>query len=280
MRLNKIFSLTQPYPAKYFALWRVFFGIYLLIYSIRIFPYRAELFSPSGLVASPILNWTYGYVPEFIYALDASALLVAMASGAVCILLGVFRRTGAVITWGALFALFNMDTLVEDPALPFVGLLLLLLALVPLGEPYTLRYFFRNGRENSEWYMPGVVYWGAWGVVALSFTITGLNRLTNSVWIEGEALRLLLEQPIALPLGAALLALPLGALKALSWTPEIVYLLSFPSLFLPFTRFLAWGLWVFMFVFVLLTLDLTQVALGMLLYFAFLFDPGWRRFLP
>src|SRR6185503_9916120 len=114
------------------------FGAYLLAHTLTLLPYGKELFSREGVLASARLNPTFGLFPDPLYLWDSpraiSLLLIVMALLAMLFALGTSRHVAAACLWFGWASLFGRNNLISNPSIPYVGLLLLLTLLVPLGE--------------------------------------------------------------------------------------------------------------------------------------------------
>ncbi|MEO1833523.1 MAG: hypothetical protein ABGZ08_13405, partial [Akkermansiaceae bacterium] len=125
-----------------FALFRIFFGVFLTWHFIALIPYGPELFSNEGLISDPALNPTYGIFPNHLYFWD-TPMAVTVTLGiailaSVSFTLGWARRTSAVVLWFVITALFHRNNLTSNPSLPYLGLILILTTLIPVGENFSL----------------------------------------------------------------------------------------------------------------------------------------------
>jgi len=73
--------------------------------------------------------------------------------------------------------------LTEDPTLSFIGILLLMLVVIPKGEPWSL-----GKKQTTPWVMPYFVFWGMIFTIGLGYTISGLDKLSGTSWINGSAM--------------------------------------------------------------------------------------------
>ncbi len=263
--------MTSYTPAQ-FTVYRILFGAYLAVDFGLILPYAAELFSSQGMppnrwegFPSPFLVWSSpGFVTGFVGALVVLALLFAA---------GVARRISAVLLWYGLASLVNQNNQILNPSVFFTGWALLACALIPRGEP--LRLFAREVRER--WEMPATLYWGAWLILAVGYSISGYEKLQSEVWRDGSVLVDLLGVAFARDwwFTDLLLSLPAFALMLAGWAVVLGELLFAPlSLFRP-TRKLVWALMLSMHGVLLLIISERPVALGMILFHLFLFDARW-----
>ena len=281
---TKFFSALYPYSPYQFAVWRISFGIFLTYYLWALWPYAAELFSREGVVADPAANPLYGYFPNTLYIFDSpqfvSFFVLGLSGLALAISLGVWRRSAALLLWYGWACLFGRNVLTEDPSLAMVGWLILALAIIPLGEPWTLRAWLRLKRRlpTERWYLPATVYWGALFMLGFGFTFSGLDRfLTSPSWFDGTAMSHLPYLLIGLDwwLVDLLRVQPPWLAKLETWLALGTFICSLPLLLLSTTRPYLLAAIAAMFVFVWLVFDLTQVVYGVLLTVLFVYDAGW-----
>lgn len=268
---------TPRIGPRQFAGFRAALGVYLALHFAGLAPYAAELFGSQGTLPDPRLNFTYGLLPNPLeHALSPAqtrGFVLALVALAVLFAAGVARRAGAVLLWYGWACLFNRNNLISNPSLPYVGLILLLSALVPAGEGWT-----PGARTpRAGWEFPPGVYWAAWAPLAIGYTFSGLHKLGSPSWVDGEALRLLADNPLARPgpLRALLLALPDPVLHGMTW-----FALAGEILFLPLslhrvTRLAAWSWLLGMHLGILGVIAFADLTAGMVLAHWFVWDPRW-----
>jgi hypothetical protein len=270
-----MFAVTIP--ARQFALFRVLFGLYLAIHFAMLLPYGAELFGHTGVLPEPQLNLIPPIFPNVLNAKLASGtisiFLIGLSVVALLFAAGVGRRTAAILLWYGWACLFNRNNLIANPSIPYVGLLLLLTILVPLGESWAPR------ARREDWQFPKAVYWAAWIPLAAGYTYSGLLKLGSPSWVNGEALRLLADNPLARPgpIRDWLLTAPDWVIHSMTWfalAGEILFaFLSFTRV----TRFVAWAWLIGMHVGILAVISFADLTAGMLLVHLFVWDPAWVR---
>ena len=259
-----------------FTVFRIAFGLYLVIHFVHLLPWAGELFSAQGLLPDPRLNFTFGVLPNPLEHWQspafAQAFVGVLAALAGLFTLGIGRRTCALLLWYGWACLFNRNNLISNPGLPYAGLLLILSALVPPGEPLSLA-----GRRNERWEMPAMVFWGAWGLLAAGYTYSGVWKLFSPSWPDGSALHHLLTNPLARPNGLRelLLSLPDGCLKVLTWGALAGELLALPLSLTRRGRAIAWSWTLAMHLGILMVVDFTDLTFGMVMIHLFTFDPAW-----
>lgn len=277
---------VSPYSPGQFALFRIVFGGYLLWHFACLVPDAAELFSAEGVLADPALNPTHGLFPNPLIWFGSAAFAVGFTAGlallSALLLLGWRRRLVALLLWFGWAALFNRNNLISNPGLPYVGLLLLMLAIVPDGEPGRWR-----GRavRPSDWFMPAMVFGGVWFLMAAGYTFSGLVKLASPSWVDGTAFRHLISNPLARPgpIRDVFLAMPAGMHAALTWVSLAGEILFLPLCLWRRGRLIAWVVMVTMHLGILTMVAFADLTLGMLMVHLFAFDRRWvpaRRVVP
>jgi hypothetical protein len=230
---------VAPISGRQFAWFRIAFGLYLAVHFAHLLPWGRELFSREGVLADPRLNPTYGILPNVLARWDTpgavTAFLAVMVVLSLLLALGVARRAAAVALWYGWACLFNRNVLISNPSIAYVGLLLLLTALVPTKEPYRL-----GGRrsEEDEFYFPAGVFHAAWILMAVGYTFSGALKLASPSWVDGTAFWHVVNNPLARDswLRDIVLTLPMWVFRGLSWGAlALVAALAFPVI--------GYGLW-------------------------------------
>jgi hypothetical protein len=264
--------------AMQFAIFRIALGLYLALHFAQLIPYGAELFSNQGMLPAARLNLTFGIVPNPLAHWDApscvTAFLTALTALSLIFAAGVFRRTAAVLIWFCWACLFNRNNLIINPSIPYIGLLLLLSALVPLGEPLAL---FRKRR--LDWHFPPSVYWAAWILLAAGYSYSGWMKLLSPSWIDGSALSHILQNPLARPglIRDTLLQLPDLCRQIVTWASLAAELFFLPLSFSLTTRRIAWLAMLGLQIAILAAVNFADLTIAMLLVHLFTFDPRWIR---
>ncbi|HEX5036748.1 MAG TPA: HTTM domain-containing protein [bacterium] len=257
--------------AERFAAFRILFGAYLFVWFAGVLPYAPEIYGPGGLMGPHFLT----PFPNLLKLLPSESGLKIFfgVSAALAILyaLGCGRRLAALALWYAWACLINRLAFLEIPSQGYVGWLLLASTLIPGGEPWAV------GRKNPRWEMPKILFVGAWIVVALSYSVSGIPKWQSPSWRSGDALRLILENPVARPgvFRDLALAMPPVVLKAATWISLGLELFFAPLCLFRLTRKWAWTLMVLLHVAALALFNITSVTMAMLLVHLFLFDPRW-----
>lgn len=253
--------------ASQFRVFRVLFGTYLVIHFAMLVPYANELFGASGILGDPALNPAHGLFPNPLdFALPApwlTATMVFLTLVSALFLLDVARPAAALVLWFGWTALFHRNNLIANPSIPYIGLLLVLCALVPTGR--------------ASWAMPVWIPRCAWILLAVGYTFSGITKLGSPSWIDGSAIPRLLDNPLARPgmFRDAMLALPDLVLKLFTWGTLALEILFAP---LVLSRRLRPWLWLAtcgLHAGIIAVVDFADLSLGMLMVHAFVFDRRW-----
>lgn len=135
-------QLKTAYSPLQFAGIRILLGGYLLYYFLQLLPHREELFSSLGMVPDVTVNTTYGisfwFISYFTSPGAISLLFFVLIATSILFSVGILRQVTALLLWVGWLILYNLNNLTIDPSLGFTGLLLLVFATVPSGEPLVL----------------------------------------------------------------------------------------------------------------------------------------------
>src|SRR5262249_53951403 len=142
---------------------------------------------------------------------------------------GYHDKIAAFFTWYVLASLFARNPLIANPALPYVGWMLLFHLFVPRlprGEVADQRI----AEVSARWTMPTPLFAAAWIVLALAYSYSGYTKVLSPSWVTGDAVAYVLQNPLARDycLRDALLMLPDGALRILTWSILGIELLFAP----------------------------------------------------
>ena len=257
-----LLNAKMKYTKNQFVIWRAIFGAYLLIYFIKIFPHAMLVFNKDlfGSYSNKFFLYT---VPNILYFFQGSVklIIVILMILSIAIIFGSFVRISSFLIWIGWVTLYNSNTLISNPSYGYIGWLLLALVFIP-------------ETNKKSWKIPNLLLIGAWIILSLGYLFSGIRKfLFLSQWKNGDALFLLYTSPIAREFSANLmLALPL---QFLTWFTIILFVV-FPFLILFHkTRVYAWFTLLIIHIIVLITLDLTQVSLGIIVFHLFVFDLDW-----
>lgn len=269
---------VKPISAYQFAAFRIVLGLYLLWHFAALFPYGTELFSERGVFADPSINPTFPLFPNPLYVWDSPAevliFLGVSAAASVLFTVGSLRRPAALVLWFSWTALFHRNNLISNPALPYVGLVLLLTLLIPPTEKLRLG---RRAPEAAPWRFPASVYGTAWWLLMAGYTYSGLVKLGSPSWLDGTALLHLLENPLARPgwLRDVIGSLPDGLLRLATWGALGLEIVALPMALWKKTRPWIWLTTLALQLGILVVVNFADLTLGMVMVHLFTFDPEW-----
>ncbi|MEE9422309.1 MAG: DCC1-like thiol-disulfide oxidoreductase family protein [Gammaproteobacteria bacterium] len=268
-----------PVTAGHYSLIRMLMGSYLMIHFLHLLPYGAELFSSEGLLPaqlSPLLGIISNPLSDFDTPMLVAVLLITGAVCGICIAIGWYDRIASIVAAVILGWLYARNPLIANPSLPVVGWMLVAHAFLPTGA-----YGAWSSKNQPErwlkWFYPRPIWIAAWILLAVAYSYSGYTKLLSPSWVDGSAINLVLENPLARDhfIRNLLLELPPVFLKLLTWSVLIIELLFVLFCFSAFTRKWAW-LVMFAIQFGFLTLlNFADLTFPMLLIHALTFDRRW-----
>jgi len=177
-----------------------------------------------------------------------------------------------VLAW-----LYQRNPLIANPSLPLLGWLLILHAFTP-PRPYGSLAAMRGGAD-LDWRLPRHLHVAAWIVLAAAYSYSGYTKLLSPSWVDGETIRLVLENPLARDhaLRELVLALPPIALQLLTWAVLWVEVLFAPLVLVRRFRPIMWTLMLLAQLGFLCFLNFADLTFPMLLVHLLTFDPQWLQ---
>jgi hypothetical protein len=262
--------VTTGCGPRQFALVRVLLGVMLAVSTARMIPYGAELLGADGAFAVTPQS-DFPNVLRVLPGRTVPVFLGAMVVLAVLLAAGRMRGITALLLWYGWACLTTRAPYLTVPSDGYVGWLLLAMAVAPSGE------HLRPAPGAPVWRLPTALHVGAWTVLALGYLVSGVDKLSSPSWVDGTALRLTMESPIAREWwGAdALLALPETPWALATWTVLGLEIAFAPLCCFRVTRALAWTAMVAMHVILLGVLDIAEVSATMLIFHLLVLDPAW-----
>jgi hypothetical protein len=240
-------------------------GAYLAVHFGSLLPWAGELFSLDGAVAStasPLLSaanvlwWADGWAVTVTVVTLAALLAGALAAG-------WHDRSAAILLAYLNACLLGRNPLIANPALPYLGWLLLAHAALP---------------RDSSVKQRRAVFLVAWTLLAVGYGYSGAQKLGSPSWIDGSAFSRVLENPLArdTSLRTLLLASPPAVLQAATWG-----VLGFELAFAPLAvvraiRPWAWLGMVVLHLCLMAVVSFADLTVGMLVVHLATFDPAWR----
>jgi predicted DCC family thiol-disulfide oxidoreductase YuxK len=275
-------STSSAWTGGQYSIFRALLGAYLFVHFVHLVPWGAEVFSDRGMLAEATTSPLWFLFPSVLHLSDApwvvSALLAGAALAAVFFAAGKWDRVAAAFMWYVLTCLFTRNPLIQNPALPYLGWMLLAHLFVP-AAPYGS--WAARGRADpaGNWHLPPPILVAAWVVLAVSYSYSGWTKLFSPSWVAGDTVAYVLQNPLARDhaLRQLFLALPEWMLQALTWTILYVELFFAPLVLFRRLRPILWGLMLWVQFGFLLLLNFADLTIPMLLYHLLTFDPAWIK---
>ena len=263
-----------------YSVFRIFFGCYLLQHFLALLPWGAELFSNRGAVANASASPLTQVFPNVLAICDqpgfVTALLILASVLSVLLAAGLWDRTAAFVLWYLWACLLGRNPLISNPALPFIGWLLLLHTVLPKA-PFGSWTSRKRDDPSGNWYMPQFAFSLAWILMAVGYSYSGYTKLVSPSWLDGSALARVLQNPLARPtaLRELLLRIPPVCLRVLTWATLLLELSFAPLAMFRKARLWIWTAMVGLHIGLLSLVSFADLTGGMLLFHFLTFDPAW-----
>lgn len=263
-----------------FKIFRFLFGIYLAYHFFSLTAYAIEMFGPSGMIDDPNLNPTWNtwvkIVPDILIPhtdTGVQSFVNMMVLCSIFFTIGILQRLNALILWYGWAYLFNRNNFIGNPGLAYVGWLLLACTIVP--NPGTLWE-----KKPKKWEMPILIFWSAWFLMALGYTISGIHKLQCKSWRNGSALFHVLLSVLSrdTPVVDYILDLMIDYPAFMRFSTWSSLFLEISFLFLGLfdrLRFWYWISFMIMHLGILTLINFTDLTLGVLTIHLFTFDNRW-----
>lgn len=243
----KLFATNNGWTGGQYSLFRILFGIYLIVHFVHLLPWAAEVFSSQGMVPKASSSPLITYFPNIFFLFDQPLfvqIIVTLAViAAVFFTLGYKDKIAAIFIWLTLASLFSRNPLIANPSLPYTGWMLLAHCAMPRA-PYGSCLAFSRENPSGEWFMPQQIFIAIWVVLSLSYSYSGYTKMLSPSWMAGNNITYVLQNPLARDyfLRDFFLWLPPIVLQLLTWTVLYVELLFAPLALIKKMRPLLWGL--------------------------------------
>jgi len=264
-----------PITPHQFTIFRIILGVYLLVHFASLIPYAPEMFSNQGLIPNGFWNPTSKIFPNILNYFDAPTFtrgfLVFLSILSALLIIGWRRPWVSVLLWYGWACLFNRNIFTGNPGLAFLGWILLALVVIPTGEPWA-----KGSEKNPGWTFPREIYYGAWILLSLGYTLSGIHKLGSPSWIDGTALSHVLSNPLARNnfLCEWLISMP-ELLKLLTWGTLALEILFAPLALFSKLRPWVWLAMVIMHFGIMCVIDFADLTVGVLMFHMFTFDARW-----
>jgi predicted DCC family thiol-disulfide oxidoreductase YuxK len=278
----KFFAFENGWTGGQFSFFRIIFGTYLIVHFCDLIPWSSEIFSSQGMLADGSLSPLIHIFPN-IFLLNDSPLFVQLVimTGLLCsVMFTLGYQTKAMVIWIAfvLACLFGRNPLIANPALPYVGFMLLCIAFIPKA-PYGSLAAKGLSDMGRQWVMPKDVFLAAWIILAATYSYSGYTKILSPSWLAGDNINFVLNNPLARDyfFRDFLLSLPPIFLKLLTWAVLVIELFFAPLALFTKLRPILWGLMALIQLGFALCLNFLDLTAAMIIFHLFTFNPAWIK---
>jgi len=242
---------------KYF---RILLGIYLTYHFIDLIPYADELFG-NKMPYDPSLGPTYNSFPNVFSMMDPILVLVILSVASFLFTAGIYHQVCSLIMWYGWACILNRNVLLYNPGIPYVGWALLACSLI---QPKAKK-------------IPKEIFWYAWFLMGVGYTISGLHKLDCPSWIDGTALIHILNGPLARDnfIRDLMMSLPPIFLKLATWFSLGLEIAFLPLGMFQYTRMWLWLAYMAFHVGILTMINFTDLTIGVMIIHLFTFESKW-----
>ncbi len=258
--VSNLWTVPMPnYSLRYFKYFRIALGLFSIYYFLSLVPYASELFGSQGVIA---------YVfRRSLYSMSTELWIFLLVFASVCSLLfaiGYERSRMSIILWACVACVLNENPLLSSFTLSNLGILFIAMALTP-------------DEAVKVWYMPKFLHQAIGYFLAISYSSSGITKLSSSYWRSGGAIEKMLTSPRArdLFLNDWILLLPSQVFTVLTYIflfSEIVFL---PGYFFKRTRKYVWLAILLMNLGIGSLTQLTKLSTSLIFLHFFVFQPEW-----
>lgn len=134
--------------------------------------------------------------------------------------------------------------------------------------------------EDKDWHLPPLIFWGAWFLMAIGYTVSGVHKLQCASWRDGSALLHVLESLLARDNSLVTMTInfmikyPLF-MKLSTWASLFLEISFLPLGIFDRLRLPYWVSFMVMHLGILSLIDFTDLTLGVLMIHLFTFDGRW-----
>ncbi len=243
---------------------RIAVGLYLAVRFAHIYPFAGAIYGANGTLPDASLNpFAIGALEPLFAVIRPEWAVASLFVLAVAYSVGWCTRTSALLLVVGQALLFNRNQLTLNPAMPFLCVWLLGHALLPRGDaPRAVHRL-----NNTLWWITGVAY-----------TYSGIEKLLSPSWRSGDAGAFILASPLGRDhvLVHALEHVPM-LLAAGTWAMLALELFMLPLIVRRAWRSKVWLATMLLHLMLLVTVNIAEISIGMLVFHLTLFDPTWPR---
>ena len=263
-----------------YSIFRGLFGAYLFVHFSYLAFWATDIFSDVGMVGDAELSPLIIAFPNILRVFDSPAfvtgLSIAAALASLSFAIGKWDKSAALFIWFVLACFVGRNPLITNPAMPYVGWMLLAHLFIKTA-PF-LSWTARGRADSGDgWKMQNGIFIAGWIVLALTYSYSGYTKLLSPSWVAGENIQYVLNNPLARDwfLRDLFLMVSDVVLKCLTWFILAIELLFAPLALIKRLRPWLWsGMLFVQFGFAFL-LNFPDLTIAMLLFHMFTFNPAW-----
>ena len=274
--------MNNHWTGGQYSIFRALLGAYLFVHFAQLVAWGRELFSNEGMIDDAAHSPIFGLIPSVLSISDSPATAAGMLFvGTVASLffaLGKHDKLAALVMWYLLACLLGRNPLIANPALPYLGWMLLAHLFVP-AAPWGALAAKERLDPAGDWHMPRAIYFSAWVVLALSYSYSGYTKLLSPSWASGDTVWYVLQNPLARDYFVRDIMLWLGqdVVRVITWTILWVEVLFAPLVLFRRLRPVLWGIMLAVQIGFLFLLNFADLTTPMLLFHLLTFDPAWIK---
>ena len=258
--------------SKQFAAFRIALGLFLATHFLMLAPYAGEIYGPTGMYGAAFPTPFPNLLSHARTDEEVRYGVWTLAALGVLLTVGFQRRATSVVLWYGWACLTDRVPVLYVPSEGLVGWLLLLTALVPSGERWSI-----SPRPREGWRLPSQMIDAVWIVLGVGYLASGMDKLSAPSWTEGTAIRSVLTSPISRwdVLAEAVEHVPDLAVALLTFTVLFFEITFLAMIWNRRTRMIAWTMAMLFHCGIRIALDLHTVTDPFLVAQILVFDPKW-----
>jgi predicted DCC family thiol-disulfide oxidoreductase YuxK len=270
--------MNNRWSANQYQIFRAILGAYLFVHFGQLFFWGEEIFSNTGMIADSDISPLFNLLPS-IFWIDDSAMTVMLVIGiatvsSMTLAIGYKDKISALVLWYILACLLAKNPLISNPALPYLGWMLLFHLCIP-----EIPTGIDSIEKQRSWRLPKPLFFAAWFVLAVSYSYSGYTKILSPSWLSGDTIAFVLNNPLARDhlLNSFVLWLPGGFLMILTWLVMYLELIFAPLALIKWIRPWIWLGMLCVQLGFLVFLNFADLTFPMLAFHLLTFDPGWLR---
>jgi predicted DCC family thiol-disulfide oxidoreductase YuxK len=310
--LRRLPDYKNGWTGGQYSLFRFLLGIYLFVHFLQLVPWGAELWSDAGVLPNgsiiPFMHifpnmfslcdrplfitavlivstglsllLALGWYPPFkftwlsAFSANASGWRKSLCDGTLaCLRIAI---NPAFALWYIWACLYGRNPFISNPGLPYVGLLLIIQAVLP-PKPFGSLAHRGETDPGTTWRLPQSLFGVMWVLMSCGYTYSGYEKLVSPSWVNGSAMERVLANPLARTSALVNWAqhLPQPVLHLWTWYSLVLELTFLPLALSRHARPFIWLAAFSMHHGIMLMINFIDLSLGMVMLHLFTFNPIW-----